>query len=238
MNDAPAFLGPPDWVNDYIGLPYVLNGRERRGLDCWGLISLVWREKRGIQIPDFQAPHDADLMEVMQAVADNMPEAIRQARAVAVEAPVDWDFVVCYRHKLACHVGLYIGGGILHTHPTTSGSVWEPESDSTPTINSVLLAMARLILIRNPLSLADREEVELAPGRAVIDWLQEFHPTGCGAPLRFFVNGAELDLDDLDLIPEPDDDVRLVACPAGPAIIPLVIAAVITAVVSTALHRH
>jgi len=122
------FLGPPDWVNDYIGLPYRLNGRERDGLDCWGLISLVWREKRGIQIPDFQAPHDADLLAVMQAVADNMPEAVRQAPAVAVEAPVSWDFVVCYRHRLACHVGLFIGGGILHTHPTTSGAVWEPES--------------------------------------------------------------------------------------------------------------
>ena len=96
--------------------------------------------------------------------------------------------------------------------------------------------MARLVLITNPLApLRDREEVDLAPGRAVIDWLQEFHPTGCGGPLRFFVNGGELDLDDLDLVPEPDDVVTLVACPAEPISLTMIITAVVVAVISTAL---
>lgn len=96
--------------------------------------------------------------------------------------------------------------------------------------------MARLTLVRNPLNLAvDREEVELLPGQTPIAWLLENYPppNGCGAPLRYFVNGRELDLDDLDQVPEPDDDIALIAAPQG--IETIIITAVITAVVSAAL---
>lgn len=96
--------------------------------------------------------------------------------------------------------------------------------------------MARLTLVRNPLNLAaDREEVELLPGQTPIAWLLATYPppNGCGAPLRYFVNGGELDLDDLDLVPEPDDHIVLVATPQG--IETIIITAVITAVISAAL---
>jgi len=135
MNDERRpgeFRGPPEWLNDYVGLPYKLNGRDRLGLDCWGLLCLVWREQRGIELPDFRAPNDYDLVEGMRAVADNLPEGIRLTRAVAVEAPVDWDFVICYRGKLARHTGLYFGGGILHTHAQSLGARFDPESKFNP----------------------------------------------------------------------------------------------------------
>ena len=49
------------------------------------------------------------------------------APAVQVELGQEWDFVAVLRHRAALHMGLLIGGGVLHScHP--AGTVWEPEN--------------------------------------------------------------------------------------------------------------
>lgn len=85
--------------------------------------------------------------------------------------------------------------------------------------------MARLTILLNPLALDDRREAELEPGERPIDWLQKHYPDGCGGGLRWWVNGAEqVDddgaplLDNLDMVPEPDDVIVLAAIPQWAAI--------------------
>ena len=34
--------------DDYVGLPWRIGGRDRRGLDCFGLVRLVLAEQAGI----------------------------------------------------------------------------------------------------------------------------------------------------------------------------------------------
>ena len=41
------------WTNDYVGIPFQKNGSDRNGTDCWRLIVMVYREKLGIELPDF-----------------------------------------------------------------------------------------------------------------------------------------------------------------------------------------
>jgi hypothetical protein len=91
--------------------------------------------------------------------------------------------------------------------------------------------MARLTLIRNPLNPRERETFDLAAGVRVIDWLQEHYPAGCGGALRFFVNGGEKPLDDLDYETTSDDSVALMICPAGlePIYVSLIVSALLTA---------
>lgn len=77
--------------------------------------------------------------------------------------------------------------------------------------------MAALVLLKNPLAPHTREVLPLEAGTPVIDWLQAEHPAGFGMPIRFYVNGTEKDLDDLDY-PVQEDDVAVIALmPALPA---------------------
>ncbi len=76
--------------------------------------------------------------------------------------------------------------------------------------------MAALVLLPNPLTPHSREMLQLAAGTAVIEWLQEEHPQGFGMPIRFYVNGAEKDLDDLDYKLGEEDVAVIALMPAEP----------------------
>lgn len=119
---------PPagEWINDYVGLPHVTNGRERKGCDCWGLMILVWRERRGIELPDWRAPNDASFLAAVEEVGARYGDWPKAAPSAQVDEPTEWDFVVCLRRTVARHVGLYINGGVLHS--PDKQSVWEPAS--------------------------------------------------------------------------------------------------------------
>lgn len=53
-------------LNEYIGLPWLWRGRDRSGVDCWGLCALIFRERLGIELPsfrdDYQTEADADAL--------------------------------------------------------------------------------------------------------------------------------------------------------------------------------
>lgn len=113
-----------DWINRYIGTPHVTNGRGPDGYDCWGLMLAVWRDQRGIELPDFQAPNDATFVEAVEAVGRFYKEWPTAGPAVQVEEGTDWDFVAAIRRRTALHMGLLIGGRILHSS-NARGTVWE-----------------------------------------------------------------------------------------------------------------
>ena len=97
--------------------------------------------------------------------------------------------------------------------------------------------MAALVLLRNPLTPHTREMFPLAAGTPVIDWLQAEHPAGFGMPIRFWLNGEERQLDDLDYAVTEDDVAVIALMPAEPvSLTTLAVGFLISAALSVATY--
>lgn len=99
-------------ASKFIGIPYVHRGRERKGLDCYGLILEMFKEK-GIKLFDINEEYD----EGWSWKGRNyfVENAYREWEPV--ESPLPWD-VVTFRLKgeVVNHAGVVIGDGqFIHT---------------------------------------------------------------------------------------------------------------------------
>lgn len=101
-----------EWTAGYVGLPYRRLGRDRSGVDCWGLVRLPLADLKGIVLPlwDTVGPEDgAGLGEVVEAGRHDgswLPIEEREAREfdfVRMRAPVVIDGKERWR---PVHIGL------------------------------------------------------------------------------------------------------------------------------------
>jgi cell wall-associated NlpC family hydrolase len=60
------------WASDYVGLRFLDGGRDRAGVDCWGLVRLVYAERLELQLPDFADIKATDLRRVARAIIGGM----------------------------------------------------------------------------------------------------------------------------------------------------------------------
>lgn len=43
----------PAWATTYLNIPFLERGRDRHGVDCYGLLHLMYAEQRGITLPSY-----------------------------------------------------------------------------------------------------------------------------------------------------------------------------------------
>lgn len=63
------------WQNNYVGIPYKHYGRDRSGIDCWGLACLIYKEQFDIELPSFSEPgtyEAGNRAQVAEIFAQNM----------------------------------------------------------------------------------------------------------------------------------------------------------------------
>lgn len=100
------------WTDDLLGLPWREKGRDRNGVDCWGLCRLAFAERRGILLPSY---HDAYSTTVDGAVIEKTISAEMAAlvQPVAEADALAWDFVLLREGARAVHVGLVAAPGLM-----------------------------------------------------------------------------------------------------------------------------
>lgn len=112
-------------VNDLIGIPFQMRGRDHATCDCWGLLRLVYG-RVGIDLPAYTEEYQtlADKKEISNLM-EGIKNSWRKIDVAAGEKERVTDAVLLKIAGLAFHVGCVVRPGImLHTMEHT-GSLLE-----------------------------------------------------------------------------------------------------------------
>lgn len=102
----------PGWAAQYIGLPYQPGGRDRRGIDCWGLYSLILAEQFGMALPPYEGPPLGSSAS-MRAVAAAAEAYARQfTRIEAADAQLG-DAILIRVYGFPVHIGMVLARGLM-----------------------------------------------------------------------------------------------------------------------------
>ena len=93
---------------EYVGVPYVIHGRDLSGWDCWGCVSVLRDRLFGKPTPSWVDAYNAVDFQQPDKIADIISERMEGWRPVE-ERP---GAVLLFRTLgAACHVGLYLERG-------------------------------------------------------------------------------------------------------------------------------
>jgi len=98
------------WVYKYLSIPWVAGGRDKQGVDCWGLLRLVYKEEFGIELPWIPGM-PAKLLNVIVERETN-------ASWVEISKPIDGCGVAMSKKTILHHVGVWAaadGGKVIHS---------------------------------------------------------------------------------------------------------------------------
>ena len=97
----------PIWAGHYIGLPFHEHGRDRAGLDCWGLVRLVMAEQFNIALPSHAHEyHRTTEVDKISALIER--EAVKW-KIVGAGQEICGDVIVLRVRGKPMHVGMVLG---------------------------------------------------------------------------------------------------------------------------------
>ena len=94
-------------IEQYVGIEYKFNGRDRHGVDCYGLVWLVEKELFGKELPILGDLPNKDRVETFAENRALIP-------GTEVQEPADGDVVLLFVQNMPTHVGVYWDHGVLH----------------------------------------------------------------------------------------------------------------------------
>ena len=105
------------WAEKYLGLPFVDGGRTWSGVDCWGLVRLVFKHERGIELPTYGDIPASELIRI----AYKVKEETAKEPWNAVSIPQAIDMAVMYSRHAPIHVGVMVDNKyLLHVEKGTN----------------------------------------------------------------------------------------------------------------------
>ena len=128
------------WAEQYIGIPYVNMGRSRKGVDCWGLVKLVYDEQTDITLPSYGDISGEDLLTLVR-----MTKEVTSAEPwhPVTDKPRKFDLAVMHHRREPIHVGLMASDRmVLHIDSDVTNSILVP-------LNSVMLRFRAVKIVRH-----------------------------------------------------------------------------------------
>lgn len=101
----------PIWAGHYIGLPFLAHGRDRLGVDCWGLVRLALAEQFGLALPSFATAYK-DTRDAASISAVIAQETLSWRAVEAGEEKLG-DVIVLRLRGQPLHVGLVLGDRLM-----------------------------------------------------------------------------------------------------------------------------
>jgi cell wall-associated NlpC family hydrolase len=126
---------------NFIGLPYEHLGRDVKGIDCYGLVILIYKENLGVELPDVCnytfGKNAADYFTAFYS--DDMYESVtgfhKLWEPVEVSNLKKYDVILFHVHAdidAPTHSGIYIGDGkFIHSMNGNSSSIHRLDRWST-----------------------------------------------------------------------------------------------------------
>lgn len=99
------------WSAPFIGLPYRDHGRDRAGVDCWGLAVLVFREVLGIELPSYAEGYVST--NERAEIADLISQRQQVGPWFQVEEAREYDALFFRRGPHSSHVGVVVRPGMM-----------------------------------------------------------------------------------------------------------------------------
>jgi len=111
-----------EWWGRYVGLPFLDGGRDLSGLDCWGLVRMVYAERLGVALPEYGEISAKDLVRVARAM-----EVGKNDGWQTVSVPQALDVALMRSGqggRLVVHVGVMVDNRrVLHVEQATAAVV-------------------------------------------------------------------------------------------------------------------
>lgn len=112
------------WLNRYVGLPFASRGRTAEGVDCWGLVRLIYTQVLGIELPSYGEISAHDLVRVSREISDGKDGEVWAE--VGKDALKAFDVVVMRYHgtRRIGHVGVAVDAStMIHVEEASAAVV-------------------------------------------------------------------------------------------------------------------
>ncbi len=106
-------FGDMHWVINYFGIPYVDGGRDEKGVDCWGLVRLIYQKEFKIELPSYPGIASDGVFSIHKTIQ----EEEKEKEWIEVAVPFDGAAVGMSQREIIHHVGVFVtpdGGKIIH----------------------------------------------------------------------------------------------------------------------------
>lgn len=109
------------WWNKYVGTKFKDKGRSPDGVDCWGLVCLIYKNEFGIDLPHYTECYEStNDKEILSELIANESDS----KWVAVKNPKEGDVLVLKIDGMPFHVGIFIhDGAFIHCERGANTSI-------------------------------------------------------------------------------------------------------------------